>query len=47
VYDKAKKATTEVAKENGYSLVLDKAQLLVSPSGDDLLPLVKKKLGLK
>ena len=47
IYDKAKKAITDVAKENGYTFVFNKEQLLVSPPGDDLLPLVKKKLGLK
>jgi outer membrane protein len=36
-----------VAKENGYNYVLAKEQLLVSPPADDLLPLVKKKLGIK
>ena len=47
IYDKAKKAISDVAKENGYTFVFNKEQLLVSPPGDDLLPLVKKKLGLK
>jgi outer membrane protein len=36
-----------VAKENGYTYVFLKDALLVSPPADDLLPLVKKKLGLK
>jgi outer membrane protein len=41
-------ATVEVvAKENGYTFVFTKEALLVSPPAEDLLPLVKKKLGLK
>ncbi|MBN8832941.1 MAG: hypothetical protein ABS68_07960 [Niastella sp. SCN 39-18] len=46
---KALDAIKAVAKENGYAYVIDNAQgvLLVSPTGDDLLPLVKKKLGIK
>ena len=47
IYDKARKAINDVAKENGYAYVFSKEQLLVSPPGDDLLPLVKKKLNLK
>ena len=37
----------QVAKENGYTYVFLKDALLVSPPAEDLLPLVKKKLGLK
>ena len=46
---KALDAIKAVAKENGYAYVIDNAQgvLLVSPTGDDLLPLAKKKLGIK
>jgi outer membrane protein len=40
-------AIQTVAKENGYTWVIAKDQLLVSPPADDILPLVKKKLGLK
>jgi len=47
ILDKAKKAIQDVAKENGYAYVFTKEQLLVFPPADDLLPLVKKKLGLK
>jgi outer membrane protein len=47
ILDKARKAIQDVAKESGYGYVFTKEQLLVSPPGDDLLPLVKKKLGLK
>jgi len=47
--DKAHAAIAEVAKEKGYTYVLDSSQiqLLVSPDGDDLMPAVKVKLGLK
>ena len=36
-----------VAKENGYAYVLDANTLIVTPPADDLLPLVRKKLGIK
>ena len=36
-----------VAKEAGYTYVLNQEALLVAPPGDDLLPLVAKKLNLK
>lgn len=44
---KALDAIKTVAKENGYAYVLDVANVIVAPPGDDLLPLVKKKLGIK
>jgi outer membrane protein len=46
--DKAKKAIAEVATENGYSYVFDSSVgvLLYMPEGDDVLPLVKKKMGI-
>lgn len=47
ILDKARKAIQDVAKENGYTYVFPKEQLLVSPPGDDMIALVKKKLGLK
>jgi outer membrane protein len=47
IQKKAMDAIQAVAKENGYAFVISKDQLLVSPPADDLLPLVKKKLGLK
>ena len=47
VTEKSRKAITDVAKENSYTYVFPKEQLLVSPPGDDILPLVKKKLGLR
>jgi outer membrane protein len=44
---KAMDAIKAVAKENGYSYVLDVNGVIVAPPGDDLLPLVKKKLNIK
>ena len=46
---KALDAIKTVAKEKGYTYVLDEAAstLLVMPPGDDLLPAVKTKLGIK
>ncbi|MDB5223540.1 MAG: hypothetical protein JWN83_2207 [Chitinophagaceae bacterium] len=40
-------AIQDVAKENGYTYVFTREALLVVPAGDDLAPLVKKKLGIK
>jgi len=47
IQKKAVETVQAVAKESGYTYVISKEALLVSPPGDDLLPLVKKKLGLK
>ncbi|MET6998871.1 OmpH family outer membrane protein [Chitinophaga defluvii] len=49
IYDKARKAIEDVAKEKGYAYVIDSSMgvLLVSPAGDDLLTPVKAKLGIK
>ena len=47
ILDKARKAIQDVAKESGYTYIFTKEQLLVFPPSDDILPLVKKKLGLK
>jgi len=44
--DKAFEAIKNVAKENGYLYILDNNAVLVGPPGDDILPLVKKKLGI-
>ena len=44
---KAMDAIRVVAKENGYTYVLDINAVIVAPPGDDILPLVKKKLGIK
>jgi len=49
IIDRAKKAIEEVAKENGYNYVFDSGigVLLYSDESDDILNLVKKKLGIK
>lgn len=49
IIDRAKKAIEDVAKENGYTYVFDAGvgALLYSQDSDDIMPLVKKKLGLK
>ena len=49
VRTKAMDAIKAVAKEKGYSYVIDEASsaLLVMPPADDLLPMVKAKLGIK
>jgi outer membrane protein len=47
IYKKAVENVQTVAKENGYTYVFLKDALLVEPAADDLLPLVKKKMGLK
>jgi outer membrane protein len=45
--DKAKKAIEEVGAENGYTYVFDSSiGVLLYEGGDDLLPLVKTKLGI-
>ena len=48
IYEKAKKAIDQVAKENGYKYVFDTSSgiVLYSESSDDVLALVKKKLDL-
>ncbi|HNU89285.1 MAG TPA: OmpH family outer membrane protein, partial [Ferruginibacter sp.] len=49
VREKAMDAIKAVAKEKGYSYVIDESTnaILVAPPGDDLLPAVKAKLGIK
>jgi outer membrane protein len=49
IIEKARNAVKEVAKENGYSFVLNSTEGLVlyTEPADDLMPLVKKKLNLK
>ena len=49
IIDRAKKAIADVAKENGYTYIFDTAggTLLYQQDSDDILALVKKKLGLK
>lgn len=47
--DKAKEAITAVAQANGYAYIFDTSvgTLLHYPEGDNILPLVKTKLGIK
>ncbi|MGL5682378.1 MAG: OmpH family outer membrane protein [Marinifilaceae bacterium] len=50
IMDKALKAIKDVAKENGYTYVFDMSAgsiLYSADNADDLLPLVKTKLGIK
>lgn len=47
IFEKAIKAIQASAKEGGYGYVLSKETLLVYPNADDLLPVVRKKLGIK
>lgn len=47
IRDKALETVKVVAKENGYAYVLESQAVIVGPPGDDVLPLIKKKLGIK
>ncbi|MHB1921892.1 MAG: OmpH/Skp family outer membrane protein [Chitinophagaceae bacterium] len=49
IIDKANAAIKEVAKANGYTYVFDSASgiILQAPDGDNILALVKKKLGIQ
>lgn len=49
IIDKARNAVKEVAKENAYTYIFNSTEglLLYTESGDDIMPLVKKKLNLK
>ena len=49
IIDRAKKAIEDVAREGGYTYILDSgtASVLYSQDSDDIMPQVKKKLGLK
>ena len=47
LYNKAITAVRTVAKEKGYAYVMSKDAFLVAPDGDDLLPAVAAKLGVK
>lgn len=46
IVEKAVSTIKEVAKANGYTYVLSKDALIYYPEADDLLGLVKKKLGI-
>ncbi|MEG2070012.1 MAG: OmpH family outer membrane protein [Bacteroidales bacterium] len=45
--DKIQNAINEVAKENNYSYIFDTQILLFYDNGENVTPLVKKKLGIK
>lgn len=47
IQQKALQTIQSVATENKYAYVIEQSTLLVYPQGDNLLPLVKKKLGIK
>ena len=49
IVDRANAAIEEVGKENGYTYIFDAGvgAVLYSQDSDDIMPLVKKKLGLK
>lgn len=47
VYQKVYAALNQVAKENNYGFVYREEALLVAPPGDNLLPLVARKLNVK
>ncbi|PKP50166.1 MAG: hypothetical protein CVT94_02625 [Bacteroidetes bacterium HGW-Bacteroidetes-11] len=49
IIEKARNAVKEVAKENGYSFILNSTEGLVlyTEATDDIMPMVKKKLNLK
>jgi outer membrane protein len=47
IQKKAQEVIQNLAKENGYTYILAKEALLFYPSAEDLMPLAKKKLGLK
>jgi len=47
IRNKAIENIKAVAKENGYTYILDQNSVIVGPPGDDVLALVKKKLGIK
>lgn len=47
IYTRVATALRTVAKEKGYAYVLNKDVFLVAPDGDDLLPAVAAKLGVK
>lgn len=46
IIDRAKKAIEDVAREGGYTYIFDGAGLLYSQDSEDIMPQVKKKLGL-
>ncbi|HTE27609.1 OmpH/Skp family outer membrane protein [Flavitalea sp.] len=47
IYKKAMDAIQAVAKENGFTYIFERESVLVAPPGDNVLPLVAKKLNIK
>ncbi len=47
VLEKARKAITEVGAEGGYDYILDGTAILYAKESENILPLVKAKLGIK
>lgn len=49
IIDRAKKAIENVAKENGFTYIFDSSVgvILYDGGGEDIMPLVKKKVGIK
>ncbi len=45
--EKALATIKEVAKESGYAYILDANSVITGPPGDDVIGLVKKKMGIK
>ncbi|MEO6489187.1 MAG: OmpH family outer membrane protein [Ferruginibacter sp.] len=45
--EKAMETIKAVAKENGYAYIIDANVVMVAPPGDDIINLVKKKMGIK
>ena len=46
IIDRAKKAIEDVAREGNYTYIFDGAALLYSQDSEDIMPLVKRKLGI-
>lgn len=46
IIDRAKKAIEDVAREGNYTYIFDGAALLYSQDSEDIMPQVKKKLGI-
>ncbi len=47
IKSKALESIRAVAKENGYAYILDVNSVIVGPAGDDVIALVKTKMGIK
>ena len=47
IQQKAVETIRTISKEKGYAYILDNNAVLVGPPGDDILPIVKAKLGIK